>query len=207
MLIFKEQVYPSAHFSRFSKNKTCNRRNYNSWILDICRCAFKENADHFASFFHSSFNTSVTKSEFRSVLKKEFKDIYRPVSILPNVPKIFGRCMFRQKNEYMSMFLSRHQCRFRKGYSAQQCLLTMLEKWKSAAGNKKYIGAITSRLVLNIWFPFARTSSCKVACLWIQHSCAKNCVQLFENRKERTKINSASCVLYIVTFSHPLKIF
>ena len=73
----------------------------------------KENADIFASFLHS---TSVTNSEFSSVLKQAnitpvfkkgdrySKDNYRPVSILPNVSKIFERCMFRQINEYMDVF-------------------------------------------------------------------------------------------------------
>ena len=47
------------------------------------------------------------------------KDNYRPVSILPNMSKIFERCMFRQINEYMDVFLSKHRCGFGKGYSAQ----------------------------------------------------------------------------------------
>ena len=116
---------------------------------DIPSKIIKENADIFANFLHSSFNTSVTNSEFPSVLKqanitpafktgeKYSKDNYRPVSILPNVSKKFERCMFRQINEYMDVFLSKHQCSFRKGYSTQQCLLTMLEKWRSAVDNKK----------------------------------------------------------------------
>ena len=84
---------------------------------DIPSKIIKENVDIFASF-----NTSVTDSEFPSVLKqvnitpvfkKEetyFKDNHRPVSILSNVSKIFQRCMFRKINEYMNIFLSRHQC-------------------------------------------------------------------------------------------------
>ena len=87
---------------------------------DIFSKIIKENADIFASFLHSSFNTSVTYSEFPSVLKqlnitsvfkkgeRYSKDNYRPVSILPNVSKIFERCMFRQINEYMDVFLSRN---------------------------------------------------------------------------------------------------
>ena len=107
---------------------------------DIFSKIIKENADIFASFLQSSFNTSVTNSEFPSVLKQAnitpvfkkgerySKDNYRPVSILPNVSKIFEQCIFRQINEYMDVFLSKHQCGFRKGCSAQHCLLAMLEK-------------------------------------------------------------------------------
>ena len=35
----------------------------------------------------------------------------------------------------MDVFLSRHQCYFRKGYSKQPCLLAMLEKWRSTVDN------------------------------------------------------------------------
>ena len=107
---------------------------------DIPSKIIKENADIFASFLHSSFNASVTNSEFPSLLKQAnitpvfkkgerySKDNYRPVSVLPNVSKKFDRCMFRQTNEYMDVFLSRHQCGFRKGYSTQQNFLATLEK-------------------------------------------------------------------------------
>ena len=114
----------------------------------------------FASFLHSIFNTSVTNSEFPSVLKQAnittvfkkgeryTKDNYRPVSILPNVSKIFERCMFRQINQNMYVFLSRYQCSFRQGYSTQQCLLPMLEKWRSAVDNKKTFGILLTDLSL-----------------------------------------------------------
>ena len=45
--------------------------------------------------------------------------------------------MFQQISEYFEPISSKFQCGFRKGYSAQHCLLAMLEKWKSAVDNKK----------------------------------------------------------------------
>ena len=59
---------------------------------------------------------------------------------------IFERCLFRQINEYMDELLSRHRICFRKGYSKHQCLLTMLEKLKSAIDNKKTFGALITDL-------------------------------------------------------------
>ena len=50
--------------------------------------------------------------------------------------------MFKQMSEYFESFLSKHQCGFRKGYSAQHCLLSMLEKWKYAIDNRKMFGAL-----------------------------------------------------------------
>ena len=54
--------------------------------------------------------------------------------------------MFRQMNKYMDVFLSRHQCGFRKGYGTQQCLPAMPEKWRSAVDNKKTFGALLTDL-------------------------------------------------------------
>lgn len=58
------------------------------------------------------------------------KDNYRQVSILPAMSKVFERLMFYQINEYMSDKLSIFLCGFRKGMSAQNCLLFMVEKWR-----------------------------------------------------------------------------
>ena len=138
--VAKEEIF--REILNLDVSKACQDTDIPSKII-------KENADIFASFLHSSFNTSVTNSEFPSVLKQAnitpvFKkgerystDNYRPVSILPNVPKIFERCMFCQINEYMDAFLSKYRCGFRKGYNIQQRFLAMLEKWISAVDNKK----------------------------------------------------------------------
>ena len=54
--------------------------------------------------------------------------------------------MFKQMSEYFESFLSKYQCRFRKGFSAQHCLLSMLEKWKSAIDNRKMFRALLTDL-------------------------------------------------------------
>ena len=89
------------------------------------------------------------KSNFPSILKnasitpvfkkgdRNFKDNYRPVSILPYISKIFERCIFCQLSNFMDQFLSKYLCGFRKGYSTQYCLLAMLEKSKSAVDKGK----------------------------------------------------------------------
>ena len=82
-------------------SKVNNRRQQKLDVSKACQDTdipskiIKENADIFASYLHSSFNTSVTNSEFPSVLKQAnitsvfkkgerySKRNYRPVSILP----------------------------------------------------------------------------------------------------------------------------
>ena len=67
---------------------------------------------------------------------KTSQDDYRHVSILSNISKIHERLMFKQISEYFEPILSKFQCGFKKGFSGQQCLLVMLEKWKSAVDNR-----------------------------------------------------------------------
>ena len=42
----------------------------------------------------------------------------------------------------MENFFSKFQCGFRKGYSTQQCLIALIEKWKSATDKGKSFGAL-----------------------------------------------------------------
>ena len=125
---------------------------------DIPTKIVKENADIFANVFISNFNDSIEKSNFPSILKnatitpvfkkgdRNSKDNYRPVSILPNISKIFERCIFRQLFNFMDQFLPKYQCGFHKGYSTQYCLLAMFERWKSPVDKGKSFGALLTDL-------------------------------------------------------------
>ena len=78
----------------------------------------------FADILLASFNDSVKKSNIPSslrkanikpVLKKGYrnsKDNYGPVSILPNMSKMFERSIFCQLYGFMFEFLSKYQCDF-----------------------------------------------------------------------------------------------
>ena len=47
---------------------------------------------------------------------------------------------------FETSFFSKYQCGFRKVFSAQHCLVSMLEKWKSATDNKKSFGEFLTDL-------------------------------------------------------------
>ena len=65
------------------------------------------------------------------------KSNYRPISILSNVSKIYERFLFSQLYDYFDKnIFSKYQCGFRKGFSIQHALLVMIEKMKTARGNK-----------------------------------------------------------------------
>ena len=79
----------------------------------------------------------VFKKEDASLLKN-----YRPVSVLPIVSKIYERIMQKQILEYIGKHLSPHLCGYRRGYSTQTALISMLEKWKLFIDNKGFAGGV-----------------------------------------------------------------
>ena len=67
---------------------------------------------------------------------------YRPVSVLPVVSKIFERLMQNQLCTFIEQHLSPFLCGYRKGYSPQLALVTLLEKWKATLDQQGFAGAI-----------------------------------------------------------------
>jgi len=67
---------------------------------------------------------------------------YRPVSVLPTVSKIFERIMQKQIVNFMNCHLSPYLCGYRKGFSTQTALLSLLEKWKKCLDKNGYAGAV-----------------------------------------------------------------
>ena len=66
----------------------------------------------------------------------------RAVGILSVIFKVFQKLLGHQIASNMDKFLSKYQCGFKKGYSAQRCLLAMLEKCKRAVDQEKAFGAL-----------------------------------------------------------------
>ena len=47
---------------------------------------------------------------------------------------------------YCQNILSKYQCGFCKGYSAKQCLIALIEKWKQCVNNDGAFGALVTDL-------------------------------------------------------------
>ena len=109
-----------------------------SQLLDIPTKIIKQNADIFAEFFFVNINHSINNStlpeqlkwaDVKPVFKKNSRNVkenYRPVSILPNISKIYERCLYAQLYDYFDVIFSRNQCGFRKGFSVVNCLHPMI---------------------------------------------------------------------------------
>ena len=118
----------------------------------------KKNAAFFAKYICDDINTSTRSSKLHDELKeadivpvhekksKFSKESYRPRSIHPNISKVYERCLYDQISKFFEDIFSKYQCGFRKGYSAQHCLLVMIEKWKKIVDCRGVFGALLTDL-------------------------------------------------------------
>ena len=170
---------------------------------DIPTKVIKQNSDIFASFICKTFNNMVDSSTFPAALKlahitpafkkgsKNSKENYRPISILPNISKIYERCMYKQMSDYLGNFFSKFQSGFRQGISAQHCLLAMIEKWKNSVDKGKTFGALLTDI--------SKTFDClphdliisKLNAYGFSLSASKLIHSYLSHRKQRTKVNSS----------------
>ena len=111
-----------------------------------------------AGYITTAYNVSLAECNFPASLKNAditpahkklettLKIYYRAINVLPSASKTFESNMYDQIYTHMDKYLSPYLCGFRKGYSAQYCLMIMLERWNKAHDNKKIAGAIFTDL-------------------------------------------------------------
>ena len=189
--------------------------NNASQSSDIPIKIVKENIDVFSDFLCSSFNSSLKLSKFPENLKqaditpaykkgkKDVKGNYRPVSILPNLSKVFEKLMFKQMSQFFQNIFSKYQCGFRKGFSTQHCLLAMLEKWKRSIDNGKMFGALLTDLSKAFDCLDHELLIAKLNAYGFSLTALKLVRSYLSNRKQRTKINSSYSSWLEIIFGVP----
>ena len=70
------------------------------------------------------------------------KENYRPVSILSIMSKLYERAINVQLMEFFETKFHTYLSAFRPGYGCQSTLLRIIEDWKQALDDKKYVAAI-----------------------------------------------------------------
>ena len=70
------------------------------------------------------------------------KKNYRPISVLPNISKVFERILFDQITSFTEKFLSPKLCGFRKGYSTQHALFNLLQNWQKCLDKSGVVGTL-----------------------------------------------------------------
>ena len=67
---------------------------------------------------------------------------YRPVSGIALLPKVLERYMQNKLSEHIDKCLSNIISAYRKNYSSNHVLISMIEKWKKHMDNKMFVGAV-----------------------------------------------------------------
>ena len=128
-------------------NKAYTFKNIPSKIL-------KESRECCSDILQKLFNNAFSNKEFPDELK--LTDVtpmykkddpnksknYRPVSAFPVVSRVFEKIMQDQISQYINSFLTPYLGGYRKGFSTQQALLSLIEKWKIVLDSKGYGGAV-----------------------------------------------------------------
>ena len=133
------------------------------WVVCIINTSkmnkiIKGNKDLISYFVYNNFKNALSSSQYPNGLKyadvtpvfkkddKSDKSNYRPISILPNLSKVYERIMQNQIYPYLNKIFSKYQCGFRKGFSAQHCLIAMIEKWRQSLDSGGQAAAVLTDL-------------------------------------------------------------
>ena len=135
--------------------------------------------------------------------KKDKKDNYRPVSILPTLSKCFEKCMFSQMPAYFDEIFSKYQYGFRKRYSSQQCLLVLLEKWKAVVGKGKVFGALLTDLSKTFDCLSHELLVAKLNVYGFTLPVLKLVHGYLSDRKQKTRVNNSYSTWFEILFGVP----
>jgi len=93
----------------------------------------------------NKFPSKLKRAQVAPIFKKDDHFImknYRPVSILNSTSKIFENILNKQLLDHFSNIFHDFLSAFRPGYGCQTTLLRLVEDWKAALDNNKYVAAI-----------------------------------------------------------------
>ena len=199
----KNSLFSFFEVDKDKIKKEINRLNKNkaSRKSDIPIKIIHDDVDIFADFIAESFKGAIKTSNFSNCLKladitplhkkwrKDNKENYRPVRILPALSKIFERTLFEQISVFFDKFLSDQQCGFRKGHSTQLCLLNLLEKWKNCVDKGKAFGALLTDLPKAFHCLDHELRIAKLNAYGFNLPALRLIHDYLANRKQRTKID------------------
>ena len=210
VIMIKEKIKPIEKFSFFPVQYDDVLRKIrnldpskSSQQTDIPTKILNYNSEYFAGYFHENINFCFENSCLPSDLKfadvtpaykkksKNSKDNYRPVSILSNISKVYERCIYDQMEAYFETILSPNQCGFRKGFSAQHCLISLIEKWKKSIDNGGAFGALMTDLSKAFDCLSHELLIAKLEAYGFDEKSLKLIYNYLSNRKQRVKINDS----------------
>ena len=182
---------------------------------DIHTNILKQISDFFEFHVQKDINASISTSKFPDDLKeagvtplykkksKLSKENYRPISILPNISKVYERCLYDQMSKYFETRFSKFQCGFRKRYSAQHCLLAMIKKWKTVGDNGGVFAALLTDLSKAFDYIPHDLITAKLAAYGFDTNALRLIHNYLSNRKQRVENNSVYSIWKDISYGVP----
>ena len=139
------------------------------------------------------FPNHMKLADVTPVFKKEDKHLksnYRPVSILSSMSKVFERLIRNQISNFMEDKLSIFLCGYRKGMGAQNCLLYLIDKWKSSLDKSTKCGILFTDLSKAFDSLSHELLIAKLDSYGFDHSSLKLIYNYLSNRYQRVRVNS-----------------
>ena len=115
---------------------------------------------------------------------------YRSVSILPNLSKVFERCIYKQLSVYFDWILSKQQCGFRKSFNVRHGLLKLLEKWRQSLDQGLEFGVLLTDLPIAFDCLYHELLAAKLSAYGVHISAVRFIYDYLSNWKQRTKIEN-----------------
>ena len=112
-------------------------------------------------------------------------------TILPTFSKVYGRLLCNQMYPYFGKRFSKFQFGFRKGFNAQHCLITMIEKWGRSVDEGGQGGALLSNLSQAFDCIDHELLIAKLYAYGFDKNSLYFINSYLKGRKQRTKINSS----------------
>ena len=177
-----------------NSSKACQDSNIPTKVI-------KSNSDILKDVLYSEFNKSLETSVFPLSMKlanitpvhktgnRSEKDNYRPVNILPNLSKVFERCIYNRIAQFFDKILSKHQCGFTKSHSAQYSLIVLLKKWKESVDQGHVFGVLLTDLSKDFDCLPHNLLIAKLNTYGFDNKAVRCVYDYLTSRKQRTKIS------------------
>ena len=118
------------------------------------------------------------------------KSNYRPISVLPTISKFYERAIFDQLMEFLNNHFSPLLSAFRSGFGCQTALLRIIEDWKKALDDNKFIAAILMDLSKAFDCLPHNLLMLKLEAYGLSENSLKLLKSYLENRRQRIKIGN-----------------
>ena len=159
-------------------------------MLTFCQKLFiSVNEGAFPSVFKLADVSPVFFPQFPS--SKNSEDNYRSISNLNDLSKVVESIIYKQTATLIGKYFSKFRCGFRKGYSTQQRLIAIIEKWKSAVDSGKSFRALLRDLSKAFDCLPCKLLLAKLNAYDLSLSALRLICSYLFNRQRRTKINAS----------------